>query len=54
MARIYPTQQFSNQANFVRRLYKLSQNDTVREAGGEATRAVSKLIDAVRSVWPSA
>ncbi|MGG6382453.1 hypothetical protein [Paenarthrobacter sp. NEAU-H11] len=61
MARIYPTQQTSNRADFFRRLYKLSEKDTVRNAGREAsrdarklTKSVSKLIDAVRSAWPPA
>lgn len=61
MARVHPTQQTSNSADFFRRLYKLSKNDTVRNAGRQAgrdarnlTESVSKLIDAVRSAWPPA
>lgn len=61
MARIHPTQQTSNRANLVRRLYKLSQNTAVREAGKETTRdvtsvtkSVRKLVGAVRGAWPLA
>lgn len=60
MARIYPPEQpITERANLVRRLYKLSQNTTIRECGREAsrdvtsmTKSVRKLIEAVRSEWP--
>lgn len=59
MARIHPTQQTSNRANLVGRLYKLSQNKRVQDAGKETThgltnltRSVRELVDAVRDAWP--
>lgn len=53
MANSHFTPQSPEPGRFFRRLYVLSQNEDVRDAGLEVAKSVKKLVDAIRGGLPS-